>query len=137
MTSQNVSYISVATCAHSVYLNRPPQKKRASESVDSENGLIKMFFSVDLSLSAPLVTNALSVVEGPPVETQLPEILTSLGPKGFKSKGGIDPEADIQSPIQAQASSHQGISDKEWIFTQSPQAQLPAGGIAFPPSETS
>ena len=64
------------------------------------------------------------------------EILASVGPKGFKSKGGIDPEGGIQSSLQAQASSHQGTSDKEWIC-QSPQAQLPAGGIAFPPSEAS
>ena len=64
------------------------------------------------------------------------KILASLGPKGFKSKGSIDPEGRVQSSIQTQTSSHQGSSDKEGIC-QSPQEQLPAGGIAFPPSETS
>ena len=39
--SQNVSYISVATPALSVFLNGPPQKKGVSPSVDSEDGLIK------------------------------------------------------------------------------------------------
>ena len=64
------------------------------------------------------------------------KILASVGPKGFKSKGSIDPERGVQSSIWAKTSSHQGTSDKERIC-QSPQEQLPAGGIAFPPSETS
>ena len=64
------------------------------------------------------------------------EFLASLGPRGFKSKGSINPEGRVQSSIQVQTSSHQDTSDKEWIC-QSPQEQLPAGGIAFPPSETS
>ena len=62
------------------------------------------------------------------------EILASLGPKGFKSKGSIDPEGRVQSSIQVQTSSHQGTSDQDRIC-QSPQEQLPVGGIAFPPSE--
>ena len=64
------------------------------------------------------------------------KILAGVGPKGFKSKGSIDPERRVQSSIRAKTSSHQGTSDKERIC-QSPQEQLPAGGIAFPPSETS
>ena len=62
--------------------------------------------------------------------------LASLGPEGFKSKGSIDPEGKVQPSIQSQTSSHQNPSDKERIC-QSPQEQLPAGIIAFPPSETS
>ena len=42
----------------------------------------------------------------------------------------------VQSSIQSQASSHRSPSDKERIW-QSPQEQLPAGGITFPASETS
>ena len=64
------------------------------------------------------------------------EFLASLGPKGFKSKGSFDPEGRVQSSIQVQTSTHQDTSDKERIC-QSSQEQLPAGGIAFPPSETS
>ena len=64
------------------------------------------------------------------------EILASLGTKGFKSKGSIDPEGRVQSSIQAQTTSHPCISDKERTC-RSPQEQLPAGGIAFPPSEAS
>ena len=58
----------------SVFLNGPPQKKGVSPSVNSENGLIKPVkdaFSVDLSPSAPPVTNVLSVVEGLPVGARL------------------------------------------------------------------
>ena len=57
-------------------------------------------------------------------------------PEGFKSKSSIYPEGGVQPPIQSQTSSHQNPSDKERIC-QSPQGQLPAGGIAFPPSKTS
>ena len=63
-------------------------------------------------------------------------VLASLGPKGFKSKSSIHPEGGVQSSIQNQTSSHPGTFDKERIY-QSPQEQLPAGGIAFPPSATS
>ena len=71
MRSLNVSYISVATPAPSVFLNGPPQKKGVSPNVDSENGLIKPVkdaFSVKLSPSAPHV---LSVVDGLPVGARL------------------------------------------------------------------
>ena len=138
MRSQSVNYINVATPAPSVFLNGPPQKKGVSPCVSSENGLIKPVkdvFSVNLSPSAPPVTNVLccrrSACGG-----QTAKFLASLGPKGFKSKGNIDPEGGIHSSIQSQTSSHQNPSDKERIC-QSPQEQLPAGGIAFPPSETS
>ena len=74
MRSQNVSYINVATPALSEFLNGPLQKKGLSPNVDSENGLIKPVkdaFSVNLSPSAPPVTNVLSVVESLPVGARL------------------------------------------------------------------
>ena len=74
MRSPNVSYINVATPAPSVFLNRLPQKKGVSPSVNSGNGLIKPVkdvFSVNLSPSAAPVTNVLSVVEGRPVGARL------------------------------------------------------------------
>ena len=64
------------------------------------------------------------------------KFLASLGPEGFKFKSSIYPEGGVQPSIQSQTSSHQNSSDKERIC-QSLQGQLPAGGIAFPPSETS
>ena len=85
MRSQNVSYINVATPALSVFLNGPPQKKGVSPSVDSENGLIKPVkdaFSVNLSPSAPPVTNVLSVVEGLPVGTRLQNFFQVCAQKG-------------------------------------------------------
>ena len=82
------------------------------------------------------MTNVLSVVEGLPVGCPTAKFLASLGPEGFKSKGSINPEGGVQPSIQSQTSSHLSPSDKEQMC-QSPQEQLPAGGIAFPPSETS
>ena len=64
------------------------------------------------------------------------KLLASLGPKGFKSDSSINPEGGLQPPIQSQTTSYQNPSDKERIC-KSPQEQLPAGGIAFPPSKTS
>ena len=64
------------------------------------------------------------------------KVLASLGPKGFKSESSINPEGGLQPPIQSQTTSYQNPSDKERIC-KSPQEQLPAGGIAFPPSKTS
>ena len=53
-----------------MFLNGPPQKKGVSPSVSSENGQMKPVkdaFSVNLSPSAPPMTNVLNVVEGLPV----------------------------------------------------------------------
>ena len=85
MRSQNVNYINVATPAPSVFLKGPPQKKGVSPSVDSGKGLIKPVkdaFSVNLSPSAPPVTNALSVVEGLPVGAQLQNFWQVWAQKG-------------------------------------------------------
>ena len=70
-------------------MNRPPQKKGASPNVDSENGLIKPVkdaFSVNLSSSAPPVTNVLSVVEDLPVGPDY-RIFGKSGPKRVQVQG--------------------------------------------------
>ena len=86
--SQNVNYINVATPAPSVFLNGPPQKKGVSPSVNLENGLIKPVkdaFSVDLSPSAPPVTNVLSVV-GLPVGARLQRFGQVWAQKGLSPR---------------------------------------------------
>ena len=122
-----------------MFLNGLPQKKGVSPSVNLGNGLIKPVkdvFSVNLSPSAPPVTNVLSVVEGLPVGTRLENFWQVLGPEGFESKSSIHPEGRVQPSFQSQTPSHQNPSDMERIC-QSPQEQLLAGGIAFSPSKTS
>ena len=61
---------------------------------------------VDLTPSAPPVTNVLSVVEDIPVWALTAKNLESLVSKGFESKGCFDIEGEIQSKIQDQTSSH-------------------------------
>ena len=104
MRSQNVSYINVATPAHSVFLNEPPQKKGVSPSVNSGNGLIKpvknVFFfckSVSFCYSCDKCPQCCrrSACGGPTAE-----ILASLGPKGFKFKGSIYPEEGYNLPFK-------------------------------------
>ena len=60
------------------------------------------------------------------------KMLAGLGSKGFESKGCSDIEREIQPNSQNQTFSHYGTSNKE-CTCQSPQEQLPEGGIAFPP----
>ena len=99
------------SCIFCVF-ERATTKERCKSQYGSENGPIKPVidaFSVDLSPSAPPVTNVLSVVEGLPVGARLQKFWQ----EGFESKGGLNPS------IQDQASSHQDTSDKERIY-QSP-----------------
>ena len=122
-----------------MFLNRPPQKKGVSPNVSSGNGQIKLvqdaFFYRSISF-CPSCDKCPQCYRRSAFGGKTAKVLASLGPEGFESKGGLDPEGGIQPSFQDQASSHQDTSDKE-LICQSPQEQLPAGGIAFPSSETS
>ena len=113
-------------------LSGPPQKKGVSPNVSSENGQIKPVkdvFSVDLSPSALHVTNVLSVVEGLPVGARLQKFWQVWAQKGSSPRVVSILKEGYNLPFTR-------IPLMEQIC-QSPQEQLPAGGIAFPPSKTS
>ena len=102
MRSPNVSHTNVATPAPSVFLNGPPQKKGVSPCVNSENGLIKPVkdgFSVDLSPSAPPVTNVLSVVEGLPVGARLQNFWQGWAQKGSSPRVVSIPKEGYNLPF--------------------------------------
>ena len=79
----------VVTPATFVFLTKQSQKK--SVSPNTEKVQMKDASFVDLSPSAPLVTNVLGIVEGI-CRGPTAKILAGLGSKGFESKGCFDIE---------------------------------------------
>ena len=127
--SDDANFMFVVTPETFVFLTRQSQKNDVNpEKEKVQIKSVKDTYFVDLSRSAHPVTNVLRVVEGIHVGA-------CPGSKGFESTGCFDIEEELQPKIQNQTFSHQGTSNKECTF-QSPQEQLPEGGIAFPPPKT-
>ena len=93
-------------------------------------------FSVNLSPSAPPMTNVLSVVEGLPVGALLQKFWQVWAQKGSSPRVVSILKEGYNLPFQFKPTLTRVPLIRSGIC-QSPQEQLPVGGIAFPSSETS
>ena len=55
--------------------------------------------------------------------------MADLVPPGCKSKGSLDLEGRLHTPVQTQTSSSKGPVDSQWVC-KPPQEPLPEGGFA-------
>ena len=113
-------------------MTRQSQKKGVCPNAEKvQINPVKDASFVDLSPSAHPMTNVLNVVEGIPAGVRLQKVWQVLAAKGLSPRVLILKERySLKIKI-----SHRGTSNKE-CTCQSPQKQLPEGGIAFPPPKT-
>ena len=96
---------------------------------------VKSVSSVNMSPSAPPVTNVLSAVESLAVGARLQKFRQIWAQKGLSPRVILILKDGYNLPFKIKPTLTR-VPDKERIC-QSPQEQLPESGIAFPPSKTS
>ena len=80
-----------------------------------------------LSCTKP-ATNVPIVVTNLPVGARLPTLLGNLAGSGCRSESNSNPERGLHPPLSDPAKTHK-VSDSHKLLCQSPQEQLPVGGI--------
>ena len=125
----NLSF--VVTPVHTVFSNRQSQRMAKSWLCSEQNKACKRCFFCKSVFLCPKCSKCPSCCSTSSCGRSTSQVLAKVGCSGFQPESGVHSEGGLHSTLPDQTTSLQIPCDPRWVC-QSPQEQLPEGGIGYP-----